>query len=128
MAHLFVAKRDLLHPYDRSSGALELQPQASKCCGYATNILTQVLNISYTVFMPNGIGEYAVQDLSQRYALHCPVHWRAQDSVNNSSGPSLRVRVRVQTKLLPTWAQFDGKLPICLNWAGCQQVAQWVHL
>jgi len=45
-ARLFVAKWELWHPYDRSSGAPELQPWASKCCGYATNIRTQVLNLS----------------------------------------------------------------------------------
>jgi len=45
-ARLFVAKQELLYPYNRWSGAPELQPLASKCCCYATNILTQVLNIA----------------------------------------------------------------------------------
>jgi len=62
-------------------------------------------------------------------------------SVSNGSGPSLRVRVRVQTETvaklavrvvnkpeLPTRVRFRGKLPTRLNWAGCQRVAQRVHL
>ena len=61
-------------------------------------------------------------------------------SVANSSEPSLRVRVRVQTDLLPNWRSglvmnppsssqvpFDGKLPTVLQWAGGQRVAQQIH-
>jgi len=63
-ARQFVAKWELLDSYERSSCATELQPQASKCSSYATNILTKVLNIASTVFMPYGIGKYAVIDQS----------------------------------------------------------------
>jgi hypothetical protein len=63
------------------------------------------------------------------------------NTVSNGSWPSLRVRVRVQTEPLPTWrsrssispncvtlVRFHDKLQTSLNWAGCQQVAQRVHL
>jgi len=59
-ACICVAERKLLPTYDRRSGAPELQAYSSTYCSYATTILTQVLNIAWTVVMPNGIGKYAV--------------------------------------------------------------------
>jgi hypothetical protein len=52
-----------------------LKPLASKSSGSAMNILTQVPNISWTVCMLIGIGEYEVLDLLQSYAQDSPVHW-----------------------------------------------------
>jgi len=62
-------------------------------------------------------------------------------TVSSRSGPSLQVRVRVATELLTDWpsglsihlkpsirAWFDGHLPTRVDWVGCQQVTQRLHL
>jgi hypothetical protein len=63
-----------------------------------------------------------------------PSVWKQFRTVTSTQGPGpnrtvaqLAVLV-VNIPELPSRVRFHGKLPTRLNWAGCQQVAQRVHL
>jgi len=58
--------------------------------------------------------------------------WEYLEEVVGATRVSGRVAYGFRTELhfadVLTWVRFHGKLPTRLNWAGCQRVAQQVHL
>jgi len=75
-----------------------------------------------------------ITDLLTKHLLRRQYGEQQSRTVTSGPGPGpnltvAKLAVRVFNKPeLSTWVQFKGKLPTRLNWAGCQQVAQRVHI